>query len=240
MNFRQYLALSRAPRYSVLFALPLLLVYELMAWGFSSSGGSGVRNGADVVMKWLFVSLGGRTGLLVFELLLVVLGAWLIGRDWKSSPGRLSPRVFLLMLAESAVLALLVGLVVGRLTQGILHPFSISQLGSFGIGEQIMLSIGAGIYEELLFRVILVGALAAIGVRAMGWSKRTSGVVACIVGALIFSGFHYIGSYGDSWQLASFTFRAIAGLVFSGLYLTRGFGVTAWTHALYDVFLIAV
>ncbi len=29
----------------------------------------------------------------------------------------------------------------------------------------------------------------------------------------------------------------IAGVLFSGLYLLRGFGITAWTHALYDVLL---
>jgi hypothetical protein len=63
-------------------------------------------------------------------------------------------------------------------------------------------------------------------------------MTAAIAGALIFSAFHYIGPYGDAWQVYSFVFRTIAGLFFSGLYLTRGFGVTAWTHALYDVFLV--
>jgi hypothetical protein len=57
------------------------------------------------------------------------------------------------------------------------------------------------------------------------------------LGALIFSAFHYIGPFGDRFTLASFTFRAVAGLLFSGLYVLRGFGITAWTHALYDVFL---
>ena len=46
-----------------------------------------------------------------------------------------------------------------------------------------------------------------------------------------------MGPYGDHLELASFAFRAIAGVLFSGLYLLRGFGITAWTHALYDVFL---
>jgi hypothetical protein len=58
-----------------------------------------------------------------------------------------------------------------------------------------------------------------------------------MVGALVFSLFHYIGPYGDPFQIPSFTFRAIAGVLFSGLYLLRGFGITAWTHALYDVLL---
>ena len=100
-----------------------------------------------------------------------------------------------------------------------------------------MISLGAGIYEELLFRVILVSGLAWIARRLLGWSATASGVFAVVVGALIFSAFHYIGPYGDRWELSSFTFRAVAGVLFSGLYLLRGFGITAWTHALYDVFL---
>ena len=100
-----------------------------------------------------------------------------------------------------------------------------------------MISLGAGIYEELLFRVLLVGALAWLAGRLFGWSAGAAGVFATLVGALIFSAFHYVGPYGDQLELASFTFRAIAGVLFSGLYLLRGFGITAWTHALYDVFL---
>jgi hypothetical protein len=101
-----------------------------------------------------------------------------------------------------------------------------------------MLSLGAGIYEELLFRVLLVGLFAWIGRRVLGFRPLIAGTSAAIAGALIFSAFHYIGPFGDPWQLYSFVFRTIAGLFFSALYLTRGFGITAWTHALYDVFLV--
>ena len=64
--------------------------------------------------------------------------------------------------------------------------------------------------------------------------------IAAVVGALIFSAFHYVGEYGDRFSVASFTYRAIAGLVFSGLYLMRGFGITAWTHAFYDVYVMVL
>ena len=57
---------------------------------------------------------------------------------------------------------------------------------------------------------------------------------------LIFSAFNYVGEYGDPLELASFTYRTIAGVVFSALYLTQGFGITAWTHALYDVYVIVL
>ena len=63
-------------------------------------------------------------------------------------------------------------------------------------------------------------------------------VLAVVAGAVIFSAFHYIGPFGDPFDLQSFTFRMLSGLAFSGLFVLRGFGVTAWTHALYDSFLL--
>jgi hypothetical protein len=101
-----------------------------------------------------------------------------------------------------------------------------------------MLSLGAGIYEELLFRVVLVGLIAWATKRVLGWRPLLAGGVATVFGALIFSAFHYIGPFGDRFEVYSFVFRTIAGLFFSALYLLRGFGVTAWTHSLYDVFLL--
>jgi membrane protease YdiL (CAAX protease family) len=109
-----------------------------------------------------------------------------------------------------------------------------------GFSNRLMLALGAGLYEELLFRVLLVGGLAA-GLRwVAGLTVPVAGVIAAVIGAAVFSAFHYVGEYGDPWELASFTYRAIAGLVFSGLYLTRGFGITAWTHAMYDVYVMVL
>lgn len=226
---------SRSARYTILFAVPLLLGYEVLALALQDVGG-GVRNGADVLLKSLFIGLGGARGLLVFNLVLIAVGGWLVARDWRRHPGRLRLGVFGGMLLESAILAGVVGIVVGTATNALLQRLAIGQLGQMDIPTQLMISLGAGIYEELLFRVILVGALAAIGARVLGWTPRTAGITAAVVGALLFSAFHYIGPYGDPLEAGSFTFRALAGLVFSGLYLTRGFGIAAWTHALYDVY----
>ncbi len=237
MATRTYFHDSRAPRYSVLFALPLLIAYEASAFVLSGSTSAGVRNGADVILKSLFAVLGGHRGVLVFELVLLGVGAWLVGRDWKAHPGTLRPQWFMIMLAESAVLAVLVGLIVGQITVAVLPGLAITQgPASLDTATQLMISLGAGIYEELLFRVMLVGSLAWAARRFFGWSANVSGVFAAVLGAFIFSAFHYVGAYGDPFRIDSFTFRMIAGLVFSGLYLTRGFGIAAWTHALYDVF----
>ncbi|HEX9165025.1 MAG TPA: CPBP family glutamic-type intramembrane protease, partial [Gemmatimonadales bacterium] len=145
------------------------------------------------------------------------------------------------MTIEAVVYALLLGLVAGALTQFILTGrLWVAQGGAapaLTVPVQLMVSLGAGIYEELLFRVLLVAGLDALAVRVFGWKPLGAGVFAAVLGALIFSAFHYVGPFGDPWQLGSFTFRAVAGLLFSGLYLLRGFGITAWSHALYDVFL---
>ncbi len=237
-----YWRASRAPRYSVTFALPLLLLYEVLAATLSRDIAGGVRNAADVILKSVFLTLGGRHGLLLFGAVLLALGGWLVVRDLRAHGWRLRAGYFALMLAEATVLALIFGIVVGTLTSGLLGTFTmaLSPIEQLGWGSRLMISLGAGLYEELLFRVLLVGALALLARRAFGWSVRSAGVAAALAGAMLFSAFHYIGPFGDPWQLQSFLFRFIGGLAFSAIYLVRGFGIVAWTHALYDVFLLAL
>jgi membrane protease YdiL (CAAX protease family) len=235
MATSQYYLDSRSPRYAILFAAPLLLAYETSAWLLSSPSGEGVRNGADVLLKSLFVQVGGRNGVVAFEVLLTLVGVVLVVRDWRRHPGPLRWRVFLLMLLESIFLGLAIGFVLRYATAALLHFFVLSSPGGLDTPTQLMVSLGAGIYEELLFRVILVGVLSLVARRVFGWGPRGAGLFAVLLSALVFSAFHYIGAYGDTLQLSSFLFRFLAGLVFSTLYLLRGFGITAWTHALYDV-----
>jgi len=231
-----YWRLSRSPRYSLLFALPLLLLYEALAFALSHDAITGVRNGADVLLKSLFVGLGGRTGLIVFGLVLIGTGTVLVYRD--RAGGKLRGPFFLAMAAESALYAALFGAVAGMLTALLLSGLvrlAVPPATKLDLPTQLMISLGAGIYEELLFRVLIVGAVAWLARRVLGWGPLAAGALATLIGALVFSIFHYIGPYGDRLELASFAFRAIAGVLFSGLYLVRGFGITAWTHALYDV-----
>jgi hypothetical protein len=243
-----YWATSRAPRYSLVLALPLFVLYEALAAALASPATPGLRNAADVALKTPFLLFSGARGSLAFFATVIAVCIYLVARDLTKSGDRLRPRLFLLMLGESAVLALLLGLVVGTITQRLLGGLSAlvvqtggaSPLESLGLGTRLMLALGAGLYEELLFRVLLVGGLAA-GIRwVLGGQRVPAGIVAAVVGALIFSAFHYVGEYGDPLELGSFTYRAIAGLAFSGLYLTRGFGITAWTHALYDVYVMVL
>lgn len=234
-----YWSATRAPRYSLTFVLPLLLLYEGLARLLSGSSGSGIRNGADVLLKSLFILLGGQLGLTIFAAVLVATGAVLVWRDRKRN-GPIEWRYFIGMAVESVVYALSFGLVTSTVTGLLLHGPSALALGQspqFDLPTQLMVSLGAGIYEELLFRVIVVGALAKLASVGFGWRPAAAGVFATLIGALIFSVFHYIGPFGDRLELTSFAFRTVAGVLLSGLFLLRGFGIAAWTHALYDVFL---
>ena len=238
---RTYWRQSRSHRYSLLFAVPLLVVYEVMAAVLGRGEPQAIRNGADVMLKTLFITLLGPRGPLVFGALLIGVAVWLVVRDMRAHGTRLSPRIFAGMTAESILLALIFGIVVSSITTQLLAPFAAlvqRPMQELDFPTQLMVSLGAGLYEELLFRVLLVGALAALGARAFGWRPVPAAVVAVGIGALIFSAFHYVGPFGDRLEAASFTFRLIAGVFFSALFVARGFGITAWTHALYDVFLL--
>jgi len=254
---RSYWHDSRAPRYSLTFALPLLLLYEGLA-AVLSSAGSGVRNGADVLLKSAFQATMGARGPIVFGVLLIGTLIYFIVRDRRRVKDGLKGSVFAVMLLESVLLAGVFGTVIGLLTAQVvgtltaatgpmgapvLHqplPLAAGALDNLGWPTALMVSLGAGLYEELLFRVILVSALLWGATQIFGWGPVASALFATVAGALVFSAFHYVGPFADQLQLGSFTFRAIAGLAFSALYVVRGFGITAWTHALYDVMLLVV
>ncbi len=235
MATSQYFSATRAPRYSILLAAPLWVAYEALAWALNRPGGAGVRNGADVILKGPFVAVGGPRGVIVFEALLLAIGTFLVVRDIRRHPGGLRPLFFPLMLAEAIGLAVVVSVVLRYATATVVHFFTLSNPGGLPLAAQLMVSLGAGVYEELLFRVILVTALTALATRVFHWRDRGAAIFAVVVSALLFSAFHYVGAYGDTLRVSSFVFRALAGLVFSTLYVTRGYGITAWTHALYDI-----
>jgi hypothetical protein len=238
-----YFASSRAPRYSILFALPLLLLYEGLAALLETPQG-GMRNGADAMLRGMFGAVLGVHGPAIFMTIIVLAGAAFVAMDMKRAREELRPVYFPLMFAESAVLAVAFGLVIGTLTARLLGAVHLLAAGAPQTIEQmswtarLMLSLGAGLYEELFFRVVLVSGLTALGVSAFGWTRRSSVLVAVIASAFIFSAFHYLPPYGDRLELASFTFRFFSGVAFSALYVVRGFGITAWTHALYDALLL--
>src|SRR5256714_5038235 len=190
-----YWQLSHTPRYSLLFALPLLLFYQALAV-LLAHGERHVRNGADVILQALFTAVAGAWGPPLFMVCLIGAGLWLVTRDRRAHGSRLRGGVFVAMLGETIALALTFGFVVGSVTSGVLgmlQTLAVPGGPEMDWWTRLMVSLGAGIYEELLFRVLLVGALAAAARALLGWRPVTAGVAAPPLGAALFSGVYYIG-----------------------------------------------
>ena len=235
---------TRTATYGFLSALPLLVLYEGLILLIGHGQVMQVRVGADVWIKRLMATLGASGSLALSVVVLLIGGAVLYAERGKNVP--LRARYFGWMVAESAayavVLAFIIGGVVAVLFAGL--PGSTGsalvalQVAAPGFGPRLALSIGAGLYEELVFRVLLVGGLYLVLKRLFPARRYAAYLTAAVLGALVFSAVHYTGALGDPFTLRSFTFRFLFGLALNGLFLWRGFGVAAWTHALYDVMIV--
>ncbi len=237
---KQYLQSTRAPWCSYLFVLPLLALYQGVALLANLGERRAVINGADALVQQ-FLGLLGLHGWLGSWLVVAVVAGILVYRaDPEGRKQPFQPRHFGLVLGESAVYATFFGSIVSFLTSLILPGAGFLQIGgghSLHLGQRLATSLGAGLYEELVFRLLLTGGL-LWAFRRCGWSHTAVLAAAVVTSSVIFSGFHYVGSLGEVFQLGSFMFRFVAGLVLAGLFAARGFAVAAWTHALYDVFLV--
>lgn len=105
----------------------------------------------------------------------------------------------------------------------------------------IVTGIGAGIYEELIFRLILMCVLMMLFQDLMGLSHKGAIILSVLVSAALFSAHHHIVfvggqlALGAPFDLTKFGFRIVAGVYFAVLFAVRGFGITAGTHAFYDI-----
>lgn len=231
-DFRRYHEATRTATYGFLAALPLLLIYEVAILAV----GRGVRVGADVWLKQAFGFLG-PTGWALVGLGVLVAGAVVFWTERDRRPP-IRPRFFAAILGESLVYAIVLAMLIST-TVGVLFAIGlpVAQITSLPLTTQLALSIGAGLYEELVFRVLLVGGL-YLGLRRVLPKRGHAYLVAALVGAVIFSAVHHFGPFGDPWRASTFTFRFLFGLALNAVFLLRGFAVAAWTHALYDVLVV--
>ncbi len=261
-----YLRETSQPIYSLLFLIPLLGAYELLAVFVNFDRTLQIRNAADIMVKNVLLSLGIRSmlGFVLAVVLVAIVCALVALRD---SRGPIRPRYFAGMFLESCVYATLLGTIAGRFTDIVLGARGAAPLVAGAAGtlarpvlsagggdgplwtgsldvSQLMIALGAGVYEEIVFRVLLISVLLYLfellsGFRPLAWLvSRRGALLAAGIAALLFSGFHYLGEHGDLFLWTTFVYRFAAGLVLAVIYVFRGVGVAAWTHALYDVSLL--
>ena len=228
-NYWRY---SRSAYYSAVAALPLLVIYEILIV-LSQSRYWGIRNAADVWIRTFLMAFDLQAQHITFVLIGISLALIPIAKS-RARGIKLKANYFALMFAECLAFSLVLGVVL----QSILRMGGLSSGGPVsGLMQNLALSVGAGLFEEIIFRVILLNLLFLL-LSPFLQKKVVAVVVSVLLASFLFSLSHYVGTMADTWQLYSFMFRWAAGLLFTILYFVRGFAITAYTHALYDIWVL--
>src|SRR5919201_1703898 len=228
-----YLGSTLHPWPCLVFLLPLLLAYEAGVLWLGGAQPDVLRNGADAWLRWGLEAFGLHQLYWAPVLIVVIFLGWSWTRRW-DRPEKLAA-VCRGMVIESLIFA-------GGLL-GLSHALGplVSDLGirlsegteAKGIG-QIITFVGAGIYEELLFRLLFFLGLGWL-VRLTGASRLLWTLIMTLASATVFAAAHHVGPYGETFDRSVFLFRVLAGSYFALLYQLRGFGIAVGTHTCYDV-----
>ena len=223
---------TRSPLYSFLFTIPLFLIYEIGIFLTSSDDMFVLRNGADALMRQILATFGIAGLYWVGAIFFIgfIITFILQRKYWEET--QIHSDYFLLMMIESVAWSMLIYFLMSNVYLLLMNP-----TGSMLV-QQVTLAVGAGIYEEFLFRVLLIAGISVILGFIFQWSDKSRNWAAMVIAAGIFSSFHFIGEYGDFFSFNIFMVRFLAGIVLGTLYFLRGFGITAWSHAVYDLIVL--
>jgi hypothetical protein len=210
----------------------------------------GVRNGSDIVTEALLRMADGDTR--TYLGLTAAIGVSFVGAFAVVGRGEVfAPKKFVAILLEAAVYAIAmkvaVAYAVGRLFAG--HVAT-----GRGAAVGVVMSLGAGFYEELAYRVLLFGLgakalvlaftperLALVGPNvALTWRGASVTALWAVAAAALFSGAHYVGPLADAFRPDTFVFRGLLGLALTVVFATRGFAAAVWTHLVYDVWVLVL
>ena len=262
LNFAEgsYLESTSQPLYALLFLLPLIVFYELgtlwvntqyieqtfvqrrvVAFIWLSKLAQWVR----IEPGWAWAFPGVVVAVILLAWHLAARKSWNVHLPWLGW-----------MAIESLVLAVPL-LAVSAAMGGSAHVTGGSgqamaaQAASLATGNgqsylaSLVTGIGAGIYEELVFRFVLIGLIVMVLEDLLKIKAEIAAAVAIVVSALLFSAHHYVGVYGrelvllqaEPFTMLSFLFRTSAGVYFAILFRYRGYGITAGAHAAYNIVL---
>ncbi len=230
-GLRGYLAATRKPLVSVAVTLPLLLLYNV---GLVMPGNREM-NAADLLSRTV-VFFSGWRGFLVLNATLVLASIVMIGVLIRR--GQFRPLHWVALCCEGLFYGLLMGHGVVW-AMGHAHLLSVLVPDKPSFLQALSMSAGAGYWEELVFRLGLVGLPIAIAQRRAVGKAGILKVVGVACGAVAVSSFlfslaHYVGGI-ETPEAYTFWYRTFSGVVFSAVFLSRGFAVAAYTHFLYDV-----
>ena len=218
------------PKVSLVLSLPLLVGYEL---GLLIVGWDAL-NGADFFTQALLNELG-RGGFALFNLVLIAV--FLGAAAWLRRSGAFQPQYFFPLLLESGLYALSMGSIILFIMEEA-HLLGGAGLQQYGVLTKLVLSAGAGLHEELVFRLGMIPMLMWIWVRVPSLGGELSALPFALIASSIFFSLAHFAVEAFEWF--PFWYRTFAGLFFGLLFWFRGFAVACYTHFLYDVYVLVL
>jgi uncharacterized membrane protein YvlD (DUF360 family) len=220
-----YLRLSRSWPMSLLFIAPLVLLYEIGAAALNVDIASAAH-----IMKGPLTIFGSNSAI-IFHGIILALVVMAVVRLMTRDELKLS--AFPFMFLESCIY----GFLLGPLTIWLMKSFSplaAAALQPQGFAANMVVAAGAGVYEEILFRGILIGVLFYVLADVAHMKPVAAGVISIIVSASVFSAIHFLNP-AEQLSGVAFVFRLVAALILTGIYFARGLGIACYTHAIYDM-----
>lgn len=210
------------PLEALVFLLPLLAFYEYVSL---------TRHERVIAFDLLrrFFELFGQAGYWLPGLLVVVvlLATHVAsGQPWTVRIGRVG-----WMYVESIALA------APLLVLNWVIPSLVAAAPAAGPVDRLAMGIGAGIYEELVFRLILISLIMMVGVDLLGLRRSGVAIIAVIVSSVAFAAHHHRPIGEEAFDLTRLVFRSVAGVYLAGVFWFRGYGPAAGAHAAYNTVL---
>ncbi len=233
INPQRTSGLLARPLDSLVFLLPLIVFYEVGSLVMDSTG-LAARHERVVAFQLLqiFFDLFGVSGVLMpgLAVIAVLLATHIISRQ----PWRFDKRAVAIMYVESALWALPL-LLLNRFTQ-----MSATQWPLETFMSNAALCVGAGIYEELVFRLVLVSLIVMIGADLLRFSYGSTLVAGVLISAGLFALHHHPPFGSEPFDAFRFSFRALAGVYLGTIFVFRGYGPAAGAHIGYNLLIITL
>lgn len=220
--------------YSILLIVPIFIIYESLYFLDSSQSIYQIRNGADVIFKNFFHIFGSYSRI-VFKLSLLTILIIILYFNYSTIfENKLKLSFLFYMLIESILWSLVL-----LFTIYMYNNTVILSINNYFILNQYHMAIGAGIWEEILFRLCLIPFMIFIFKYLFSCNILLSTIISLVLSSTLFSLFHYIGPFADLFTYHTFILRLMAGLILGILYVMRGLGIAIYTHTIYNIIIIS-
>ena len=219
---------------SLIFISPLLILYEMLAYFIFNNANFVIRNSADVYIRNFFEFIGFSSNILLLFVIIIVILLYVLLNQNKYKNYTFNYKYYICMYFE--------GIILGGILLLFLNGYKFIHIYSFEYYESYYMyfyyCLGAGIWEELLFRLIIFNF--SVYIISFFFNIKIAQISSVIISSILFSAIHYIGVYSDVFTMSTFIIRFVGGVFLCLIYIKRGIGISCMSHYSYDVMLLTI